>query len=309
MGPEDFRGARDFFTNPAAPGLAADGERRQVTALFADLAGYTSLSSRHDPEQIRDLLEQFFERVDGVTVSFGGSINQHIGDAVLALFGAPVAHGNDAERAVAAALAIHDAVRGLRAPDGTALAVHVGVASGVVVAATTGSRAHRGYTVTGQSVNLASRLMELGSAGETLISEPVRKAVGERLRAHLRGEVQLKGIPQPVRVWSVDGLDPSVTVGSVRSLVGRESERAQLAAVVAAAREKHIGEVIEIRGEPGIGKSRLGHEAVQLAAGQGFTCTVANVLDFGAGRGRDAVHQLARGLLLALVAAVASEDA
>jgi class 3 adenylate cyclase/tetratricopeptide (TPR) repeat protein len=282
-----------------APSLAPidEGARRQVTALFADLAGYTSLSARHDPEQVRDLLEQFFERVDSVTVSFGGSINQHIGDAILALFGAPVAHGNDAERAVAAALAIHEAVRGLHAPDGTPLAVHVGVASGVVVAASTGSSTYRGYTVTGQSVNLAARLMDLGTAGETLISDPVRRAVGDRLRARLRGEVRLKGIPEPVRVWSVDGLDPAGTVERARSLVGRQPERTRLAAALDSAREQRVGEVIVIRGEPGIGKSSLAREAVRLATEQRFTCSVANVLDFGARRGRDAVHQLALGLL------------
>src|SRR5690606_21342578 len=103
-----FRGSIHQRTRGASPALDGvplarieEGARRKVKTLFADLAGYTSLSASHDPEQMRDLLEQFFERVDGVTVSFGGSINQHIGDAILALFGAPVAHGNDAERAVA----------------------------------------------------------------------------------------------------------------------------------------------------------------------------------------------------------------
>lgn len=277
---------------------APQAERRQVAVLFADLAGYTNLSARHDPEQVHLLLEQLFQTVDDITVAFGGSVNQHPGDAVLALFGAPVAHGDDAERAVAAALAMHEAVRQLRAPDGSPLALHIGIASGVVVAASTGSREHRIYTVTGPSVNLASRLMEIGTAGETLICEAVFKALRkERLRAVARGQVALKGVPDPVSVWSVEAFDSTLPAGTSGTFVGRDVERAQFARIVAVARERRTGGVIYVRGDPGMGKSRLAYELAQQADEAGFTWAAAKVLDFGISRGHDAMPQLVRGFL------------
>jgi class 3 adenylate cyclase len=102
------------------------GERRQVTVLFADLAGYTALSNELDPEEILALLERFFDRVDWIVKEHGGHIDRHIGDCVMAIFGAPIAHGNDAERAIRAALAIREAIPELSAGLGRPLGVHIG---------------------------------------------------------------------------------------------------------------------------------------------------------------------------------------
>jgi len=136
----------------------ATGERRPVAILFADLAGFTRLTSESDPEAIRDLLGRYFAEVDGAIVRAGGTVDKHIGDATMAVFGAPVAHGNDIERAVRAAGEIHDAMAALSAQFGRPLATHVAIASGEVVAASVGSVTRSDYTVTGDAVNLASRL-------------------------------------------------------------------------------------------------------------------------------------------------------
>ena len=145
----------------AEPEPAAElpkGERLQVTVLFADLSNFTALSERLDMEETHALLNRYFETVDSLVGSYGGSIDKHIGDGVMAVFGAPVAHSEDPARAVRAAFDIQAAVGALEAPGGGALGCHIGLANGQVVASGTGSAAHREYTITGDSVNLASRL-------------------------------------------------------------------------------------------------------------------------------------------------------
>src|SRR5438094_1193954 len=134
-----------FKSSPSA----LPAERRPVAIMFADLCGYTELSSTLDPEEMHRVLGRYFELIDAVVVRFGGSIDKHVGDAVMAVFGAPVAHGNDVERAVRAGCEVHNAMRTLAAELGRPLAAHVGIASGEVVAAATGSAAHREYTMTG----------------------------------------------------------------------------------------------------------------------------------------------------------------
>jgi class 3 adenylate cyclase len=114
---------------PATELAATEGERRQVTVLFADLAGYTALSSELDSEEVHGLLGNFFSQVDRIVRDHGGHVDKHIGDCVMAVFGAPVAHGNDAERAVLAALAIRQAVSSRTANSAKALQSHVGIAN------------------------------------------------------------------------------------------------------------------------------------------------------------------------------------
>lgn len=275
---------------PAEPA----GERRQVTVLFADLAGYTQLSTRADPEHVQELLERFFTVVDGHIVANGGSVNQHLGDAVLGVFGAPLAHHDDALRAVDAGLAIRTAVAELHDPEGRPLAVHVGIASGLVVAAPTGSREHRVYTVTGDAVNLASRLMELAPPDEVFVSESVQLALDGRFRVEPRGAVLVKGIEGPVPHWRVAGR--ATASSPARPLIGRAAELAQLAGMLASSRGG-AGAVAQLRGEAGIGKTRLAGELISLAQQRGHAVHAAAVLDFGVERGRDPVRSLARSLL------------
>ena len=278
---------------PTRPPLE-QGERRQVCVLFADLAGYTALASALDAEEVHALLGAFFQTVDRLVVEHGGHVDKHIGDCVMAVFGAPFAHGNDAARAVVAALAIRDAVPELVA-NGPPLQVHIGVAGGQVVASGTGSAMHREYTVTGDTVNLASRLTDAAAPGEILISHAVWTDLGGRVVAEDRGELAVKGLAAPVRAWRVSRLDDA---GTERSpLAGRQVELAQLRSLLAAVSASGRGGVALVRGEPGIGKSRLIEETRAEAAKLGLACHTAWALDFGGATGRDPIRSLLRSLL------------
>jgi class 3 adenylate cyclase len=165
-------GERTGAVDPARK-LEPEGDRRPVTVLFCDLVGYTHLSSMLDAEDVHGLLERFFALVDATVDRFGGTIDKHIGDAAMALFGAPLARGNDAERAVRAALEIQTSVPKLATGLPSKLAVHIGIATGEVIASSVGSQHHRGYTVTGEAANIAARLLEKALSGETLVSDDV----------------------------------------------------------------------------------------------------------------------------------------
>jgi class 3 adenylate cyclase/tetratricopeptide (TPR) repeat protein len=273
-----------------APEAATEGERRPVTVLFADLVGFTELSSRLDAEDLKALVERFYGRTDRVIADYGGTVDKHIGDAVMALFGAPVAHGDDSERAVRAALDIHKAVAEL-GPSGQAQSVHIGIAAGEVIA---GGFTH-GYTVLGESVNLASRLVGLAGPGETVISDALRQALGPRVVATALPPRAVKGIDGPVRAWRVMGLAP--VTSHATPFVGRVHDRHLLSGMIAATRVSGRGRMILLRGEAGIGKSRLTEETAAQAISEGFAVHSAFVLDFGAGKGQDAVPALTRSLL------------
>ena len=290
-------GSRDMTDAPPSPAMAASGgERRQVAVLFADLAGSTELSRRLDAEEVHALLGGFFDLADRAVEEHGGTIDKHIGDCVMAVFGAPVAHGNDAERAVRAALAIREAMPALAQRAGRTVGVHIGVASGEVVATGTGSASHRAYTVTGDSVNLASRLTDQAESGEILISAAVQRALTERLDCAEVGALAVKGFAEPVRAWRLVGLRPAA-VTARRPFVGRRGELHQFRGVLTACLEAGRGQAVHVRGEAGIGKTRLVEEFQREAAAAGFACHSGLVLDFGAGTGRDAIRSVLRSLL------------
>ena len=284
---------------PALPPPAAElceGERRQVTVLFADLSGYTRLSREIDAEELHALAGRFFDAVDAVVEGYGGTVRKHIGDCIMAVFGAPVAHGNDPERAARAALAIQQRVPALADARGRPLGVHIGVASGQVVASGAGSARHREYTVTGESVNLASRLTDAAQAGEVLISDTVHRALAERLACAEAGALAVKGFAEPVRAWRLLGLREAAEPGD-RPFVGRHSELQRFRALLAACQKVGHGQAVYVRGEAGIGKTRLVEEFQQAARRGGFVCHTGLVLDFGAGTGQDAIRSLVRSLL------------
>ncbi len=290
---------------PVAPG----GERRQVTILFADITGYTRLSSEIDPEELHALLNRYFERVNALVRDFGGTVDKHIGDAVMGVFGAPVSHGNDAERAVRAALAIHDAMPALSHEIGRPLSVHIGVANGEVVAATSGSEVHREYTVLGDAVNLASRLDGLAGAGETVVSAGVQRAVARLVDAESVGEVSVKGLSEPVRVYKVRGLGPARPRFQA-PLVGRDGELVAFSRLAACAVDESRGAVLSLCGEPGVGKTRLVAEMCERGTARGFEIHQGLVLDFGTSRGTDAVRAVVKSALgLSLDASSAERDA
>lgn len=287
-------GAKLGALGSSAP-KAAGGERRQVTILFADITGYTRMSSELDPEELHGLLERYFRTVDGLIRDFGGTVDKHIGDAVMGVFGAPVSHGNDPERAVRAALKIHEGMQRLSSELGRSLSVHIGIANGEVVAGSSGSDVHREYTVLGDAVNLASRLDGLAGAGETVVSSGIYRALASLVEASSAGEVAVKGLAEPVRVYKVRSIGEAQP--EFRSpLVGRAEELAAFADTRNSAAAGQ-GSLLHVRGEPGVGKTRLLAEMKRLAASAGFVCHTGLVFDFGTARGQDAIRSLARSLL------------
>ncbi|MHA1548332.1 MAG: adenylate/guanylate cyclase domain-containing protein, partial [Alphaproteobacteria bacterium] len=249
-------------------------------------------SSKLDPEETHAILNRYFEVADEIVASFGGRVDKHIGDAVMAVFGAPVAHGNDAERAVRAALEIHKVLTTFEPP----MTAHIGVANGVVVASRTGSETHREYTVTGNSVNLASRLQNLAKDGQTLVSESIKHSLESKFDWEDMGDTTIKGLDRAVAVSRVIGL-ARTGAGRVDSdIVGRVNELAQLKSILQSMKSGG-GSVIQLRGEPGIGKSRLTAEFRHRARDEGFAAHVGQVLDFGTAKGRGAIAAIVRSLL------------
>lgn len=277
-----------------SPPDVESGERRQVTVLFADLAGFTAMSRELDSEEVHALLGQFFTRADRIIHEHGGHIDKHVGDCVMAVFGAPVAHGNDGEHAVRAALAVRDVMPAVSAAVGRLVRAHIGVATGQVVASGTGSERHREYTVTGDSVNLASRLADAAKPDEILVSDMVHRALADRLECEPAETLAVKGFAAPVMAWRLH----SVRMPSDRGLlVGRRGELRQFRAVLEACTETGRGQAVCLRGEAGIGKTRLLEAFQDMARQAGFACHAGLVLDFGAGTGRDAIRGLVRDLL------------
>ena len=287
---------------PAENDGLAGGERRQVTVLFADISGFTKLSSRLDAEETREMLNEYFEVVDGIIGSYGGTVDKHIGDAVMAIFGAPIAHSDDPERAVRAALEIHQSVQKIDPP----ITVHIGIASGQVVASAMGSDSHQEYTITGDSVNLASRLQDLAKSGETYLSDAVRSVLSSQTRCTQFPAVSIQGLERPVTVWRLEEFGSSDSTANKTGFVGRGNELRQFKRVIEDCLESGHGQTVYVRGEAGIGKSRLLEEVEVLARGAGFALHKSLVLDFGVGKGQDAIRTLVRGLLE--LHSVADED-
>ncbi len=292
------------LAEPAAPGPAETrsvpdltGERRQVTVLFADLCGFTRLSGELDAEELHDLLGRYFQTVDAIIEGYDGTIDKHIGDAVMALFGAPVAHGDDPQRAVRAAFDIHGAMARLSAEAGRRLDVHIGIASGEVVAASVGQDERAEYTVVGESVNLAARLDEQAGPGETLVSDAVWRAVSRMVVGEPLKQMTVKGFAKPMRVWRARAISGAESEGATSPFIGRSAELLQFKSLIESCADSEQGRAMLVRGEAGIGKTRLVEECARIAEDKGFAVHKALVLDFGVGTGQDAIRSLVRSLL------------
>ena len=238
-----------------------DAERRVVTVVFADLADFTALAEGRDPESVKELLDACFGALVPVITAHGGHVDKIIGDELMAVFGAPVAHEDDAERAVRAALALTAALR----PIDPALVLRVGINTGEVLAGPVGPG--HGYTVTGDAVNTAHRLVSTAALGETLVGERTHTLTDTVVTYEERGPFVLRGKQEPVRAWAATGVSvsPGLRWGSglSRPLVGRGAELADLTAVIERSVVATRPTVVVVTGEPGVGKTRL---ALELAS-------------------------------------------
>jgi class 3 adenylate cyclase/tetratricopeptide (TPR) repeat protein len=253
---------------PALPAQPPATERRMVSVLFADLVGFTALSGPRDPEEVRELLSSYFEAARRTIERHGGTVEKFIGDAVMAVWGAPVAQEDDAERAVRVALELVDAVRALGERTGTSLAARAGVATGE--AAVTVGAVGQGI-VAGDLVNTASRIQGAAPPGGVFVDETTRRVTEAAIVSEPAGAFDLKGKPAPVPLWRAvrvtaarrgvgrsPGLDPP--------FVGRERELRLLKDIFHAT-EGGRAHLVTVSGIAGIGKSRLAWEFEKYADG------------------------------------------
>jgi predicted ATPase/class 3 adenylate cyclase len=257
---------------PRPDKIDSEANRRTITVLFADLSGFTAMSERLDPEVMQTLQNELFEELTAAVQGFGGFVDKFIGDALLALFGAPAAHEDDPERAVRAAL---DMIRrteqlGERAKvyAGSPLVLHIGINTGHVVAGGLGVGVAKSFSVTGDTVNTAQRLQSMAPPGEVLVGPLTHRLTRHAFAYESLGEVSLKGKMGSVLVHRLKapldtpraarGLD---TLGLSAPLIGRDAELARLVASL----DRACGgaaQLVRLVGEAGIGKTRLANEFV-----------------------------------------------
>ncbi len=236
-------------------------ERRQVTVMFSDLVGSTALSTRMDPEDLREVITAYQKCVAESVGRFGGFVAKYMGDGVLIYFGYPQAHEDDAERAIRAGLELVAAVDNLKAH--APLQTRVGIATGlVVVGDLIGSGASQEQAIVGETPNLAARLQVVAEPNSVAIAESTRKLVGNLFELENLGAQDLKGISGPIRAWvavrpaSVEGRFEAFHASGLTELVGREEELELLLRRWSKAKSGE-GQVVLLSGEAGIGKSRL----------------------------------------------------
>ncbi|MGH2556194.1 MAG: adenylate/guanylate cyclase domain-containing protein, partial [Actinomycetota bacterium] len=239
-------------------------ERKVVSVLFADLVGFTARSDRADPEEIRASLHPYHERVRREIERYEGTVEKFIGDAVMAVFGAPTAHEDDAERAVRAALRIPEAVAELnRANPDLQLAVRVAVNTGEALVALRARPSEGEGMVTGDVVNTASRLQQVAPVGGVVVGETTYRSTRGAIEYEELGPVQVKGKADPVPIWravqargrygvDVEGVGPA--------FIGREEDLAFLQQAFARMLRDSSVQLVTVTGEPGVGKTRLVRE-------------------------------------------------
>jgi predicted ATPase/class 3 adenylate cyclase len=278
--------------------IVAEAERRPVTVLFADVVGFTSLAEQLDPEELRSLMMGCFQALAEEIRRYDGFIEKFIGDAILAVFGAPVAHEDDPERAIRAALGMQARLQRLRSnvdgSTGGALTMRIGVNTGLVVAGTVGEG--KDYGVVGDTVNVAARLQQIGAPGQVTISEETHRLVRKSFECRSLGAVSLKGKTEPIQTFEVVGPRKErasfIDAESLKTpLIGREEELQQLMELFARAR-KGKTQVVSLIGEAGIGKSRLLTEFLHRLDAEGLLGQITLYQTTCSSLGSEAYHVL-----------------
>jgi len=245
---------------------ALEGERKQVTVLFADLKGSMELLADRDPEEARKILDPVLEHMMEAVHRYEGTVNQVMGDGIMALFGAPVAHEDHAVRACYAALRMQESVKryaeDARRTHGVNVQIRVGLNSGEVVVRAIGSDLHVDYTAVGQTTHLAARMEQLADPGAIVITPDTLTLVEGYVEPRSLGPVPVKGLRDPIEIFELTGAGQARTrlrAAALRGLtrfVGRDTEMEHLRRVVGQAGAGH-GQVVAVVGEAGVGKSRL----------------------------------------------------
>ena len=240
---------------------AETDERKLVTIVFADVSGFTALSEKLDPEKVREVINACFDWLVPVVQKYDGTIDKFIGDEIMAVFGAPAAHEDDAERALRAALDMMDAIVAFNHANGTELGLHIGINTGLVVAGEIGGRDRRDYSVMGNAVNLAARLEDASSVGEIFVGPATYRQTQRLFDFERVAPLKLKGKEAPVEVSRL--LRAKAVPKRMRGieglrapLIGRDGELTEIRKAVADL-ERGRGSMLAILGEAGLGKSRL----------------------------------------------------
>ena len=269
---------------------ALEGERKQVTVLFADLKGSTELIRDLDPEAAQRLLDPALQRMMDAVHRFEGTVNQVLGDGIMALFGAPIAHEDHALRACYAALAMQDALRRfaeeVRRTQGLEVQLRVGLNSGDVVVRSIGNDLHMDYSAVDQTTHLAARMEQLATPGTIHLPAATLRLVEGLIRVTSLGPMPIKGLPVPVEVFELLGVAPmrrrlqaAIARGLTR-FIGREQELAVLRQTLAQAGQGQ-GQLVALLGEAGVGKSRLVYECVHGHATQSWRVLESASVSYG----------------------------
>jgi class 3 adenylate cyclase len=285
---------------------ALEGERKQVTVLFADVKGSMELLADRDPEEARTLLDPVLDRMMEAVHRYEGTVNQVMGDGIMALFGAPLAHEDHAVRACYAALDLQRAMRrlteALRQSHGATVEVRVGLNSGEVVVRAISSDLHLDYTAVGQTTHLAARMEQLASPGTTLLTADTLRLAEGYVEVKPLGAMPVKGLPAPVETYEQIGAGPRrsrLSAAAARGLtrfVGRDAEIEQLREALGRAASGH-GQVVAIIGEPGVGKSRLVWEVTHSHRTHGWLILEAGAVSYGKATPYRPVIDLLKGYL------------
>ena len=269
---------------------ALEGERKQVTVLFADLKGSMELLADRDPEEARKILDPVLELMMEAVHRYEGTVNQVMGDGIMALFGAPLAHEDHAVRACYAALRMQDAIRryaeAVRRSAGLPIAIRVGLNSGEVVVRSIGSDLHMDYTAVGQTTHLAARMEQLAMPGSVLMSADTLRLAEGFVEVKSLGPVPVKGLADAVDIYEVTGAGPARTrlqAAARRGLtrfVGRDAELDQLRRAQQLAGKGH-GQIAVLVAEAGVGKSRLVYEFTHSRHLQGWLVLECASVSYG----------------------------
>ena len=269
---------------------ALEGERKQVTVLFADVKGSMELLADRDPEETRSLLDPILEHMMEAVHRFEGTVNQVMGDGIMALFGAPLAHEDHAVRACYAALRMQETVKryaeGVRRSEGISIQIRVGLNSGKVVGRSIGSDLRMDYTAVGQTTNVAARMEQMTVPGSILISADTLTLAEGYVQVKPLGPLKVKGLDLPLEVFEIVGASAvrsRLRAAAARGLtrfVGRDCEVDQLRQALERAQTGH-GQVVAVVGEPGVGKSRLCWEFTRSHRTQGWLIAEGSSVSYG----------------------------